>query len=206
MIVVNNIGGMDPLEISEKHSAERVGQRIREIRMSQGISQVELGKRVGLTGERIQKYEKGTRKPKLELLKQIAKALGVETQALADPIVCTYEGAMYSLFEMEKRYDLKVRRVDGRLILMFGDGSTGPINSQIDEWEKECRFIEEEINEAGNEEERNAIRHDYDMWKWTFPNALVDRSEEVLKEARMKKLQEQIAELQKQLDGLKDEE
>ncbi len=206
MIVVNNIGGMDPLEISEKHSAERVGQRIREIRMSQGISQVELGKRVGLTGERIQKYEKGTRKPKLELLKQIAKALGVETQALADPIVCTYEGAMYSLFEMEKRYDLKVRRVDGRLILMVGDGSTGPINSQIDEWEKECRFIEEEINEAGNEEERNAIRHDYDMWKWTFPNALVDRSEEVLKEARMKKLQEQIAELQKQLDGLKDEE
>ena len=206
MIVVNNIGGMDPLEISEKHSAERVGQRIREIRMSQGISQVELGKRVGLTGERIQKYEKGTRKPKLELLKQIAKALGVETQALADPIVCTNEGVMYSLFEMEKRYDLKVRRADGRLILMFGDGSTGPINSQIDEWEKECRFIEEEINEAGNEEERNTIRHDYDMWKWTFPNALVDRSEEVLKEARMKKLQEQIAELQKQLDGLKNQE
>ena len=57
MITANNPLGDDPMDINDGTSAERVGERIREIRMSQGMSQVELGEQVGITGARIYKYE-----------------------------------------------------------------------------------------------------------------------------------------------------
>ena len=108
MILVNNPFGQDPMDFNESTAADRVGRRIREIRESQNMTQAELGEKIGLNGDRVQKYENGARKPKSELLKQFARALDVSTLALTDPIVANYFGAMYALFEMEKRYDLKV--------------------------------------------------------------------------------------------------
>ena len=42
-----------------------------QIRESQGLSQAELGEKVGLSADRIQKYENGARKPKNDMLKNI---------------------------------------------------------------------------------------------------------------------------------------
>ena len=147
MIVVNNPFGQDPMDLNENSSADRVGHRIREIREAQGMTQSELGEKIGLNGDRVQKYENGVRKPKADLLKKFASALGVSTLALTDPVVANYIGAMYALFEMEKNYDLKVKRDDGKLSLVFGNGFMGEINGYIDEWEKECRQIELELEE-----------------------------------------------------------
>lgn len=206
MILVNNPFGQDPMDFNENTAADRVGYRIREIRESQNMTQAELGEKVGLNGDRVQKYENGARKPKSELLKQFANALGVSTLALTDPIVANYFGAMYALFEMEKRYDLKVKRDGAVLSLVFGNGFMGEMNSYIDEWERECRQVDIELEAATSEEERTSVLHAYEMWKWNFPKDIADRTERDLKQLRKAKLEEQMKQLQKELSDLNDED
>ena len=43
---------------------------------------------------------------------------------------------MYALFEMEKNYDLKIKRDGAKLSLVFGNGFMGDMNAYLDEWEK----------------------------------------------------------------------
>ena len=86
-------------EYSRKDAAKRIGSRIRKVRKAKGLSQTELGARVGLNGDRIQKYENGVRKPKADILEKLADALDVEIQAFADPDTSTYIGAMYAFFD-----------------------------------------------------------------------------------------------------------
>lgn len=54
-----------------------VGQRIKEARISMGISQLELGKRLGVSQAMIAQYENGARNPKTETLQKIGDALGI---------------------------------------------------------------------------------------------------------------------------------
>lgn len=204
MIMVNNPFGQDPMDFNDSTAADRVGRRIREIRESENISQSSLGESIGLNSDRVQKYENGVRKPKPELLKKIAAALGVETLALTDPIVTNYLGAMYAFFEMEKLYEMKINRVDGKLVLTFGNGFMGRMNGYLDEWEKERRRVDVELEAASSEEERAEILHRYDMWKWTFPNAITARTEADLKKLRKEKLEEQMKQLQKELSNLEE--
>ena len=73
------------MDIIEK----RIGRQIRELRKEQGISQIELAGRMGLSFQQIQKYEKGITKISVSRLYQIADALGVN--------ICVF-------FEKEKKY------------------------------------------------------------------------------------------------------
>ena len=103
--------GLPPVYIEdETSSAYRVGNRIRRIRSEKGITQAELGERVGLNADRVQKYENGARKPKAEMLQRIAAALGVSLQALEDPNTTSYIGAMYAFFEMEECFNMKIEK------------------------------------------------------------------------------------------------
>jgi transcriptional regulator with XRE-family HTH domain len=103
-------------------------RRIRAIRTEKGMSQAELGQAVGLNADRIQKYENGARKPKFDMLKQFAYALGVETIALIDPVVSNYIGAMYAFFAMEEDYELEVKKDGAKYSIQFGNGFTGTMN------------------------------------------------------------------------------
>ena len=206
MILVSNPFGQDPMDFNENTAADRVGRRIREIRESQNITQAELGEMVGLNGDRVQKYENGVRKPKADLLKKFANALGVSTLALTDPVVANFFGAMYALFEMEKNYDLKIKRDGAKLSLVFGNGFMGDMNAYLDEWEKECHQVEVELNAATSEEERASILQAYRMWKWNFPKGISDRTEKDLKALRKAKLEEQMKQLEKELSDLNNED
>ncbi|WP_410495110.1 helix-turn-helix domain-containing protein [Cellulosilyticum sp. ST5] len=55
-----------------------LGEHIRLARHCSELTQKELAKRAGLSEITIRKYEKGERKPKIEQLRKIAKALGQE--------------------------------------------------------------------------------------------------------------------------------
>jgi transcriptional regulator with XRE-family HTH domain len=60
------------------HTADiYVGARIRERRLSRGMSQFELAKSVGITFQQIQKYENGTNRVAMGRLLDIAEALDV---------------------------------------------------------------------------------------------------------------------------------
>jgi len=61
-----------------------VGQNIRICRLQQRLSQTELGARIGLTFQQIQKYEKGANRCGAARLTQIADALGVPLMTLFD--------------------------------------------------------------------------------------------------------------------------
>ena len=59
-----------------------VGARIRLYRKSQGLSQTDLGNRIGVRFQQVQKYESGANRVAASRLWKIADTLGVNIQAL----------------------------------------------------------------------------------------------------------------------------
>ena len=57
---------------------KKIGNRIKQIRNSWGLSQLELAERIGISFQQIQKYEKGATKISVVRLYQISEALGVD--------------------------------------------------------------------------------------------------------------------------------
>lgn len=55
-----------------------IGEHIKATRKNKGLSQKELGEALGVSGAMIGQYETGQRKPRLDTLRRIADALGVE--------------------------------------------------------------------------------------------------------------------------------
>jgi transcriptional regulator with XRE-family HTH domain len=145
--------GEDEFDLTVDKAAERTGRRIRTIRMARGLSQGELGAKVGLTADRIQKYENGARKPKLDLLRQIALALDVSVYALMDPTTSSYVNSMYTLFEMEKDYGLELDKIDGKVCITF-DRHAG-LYSHIEEWYLFYRLTQEKLQSAISTEEKS---------------------------------------------------
>lgn len=201
MIMVHNPFGQDAADFNEETSADRIGRRIRAIRIEKGMSQAELGTAMNLTSDRIQKYENGARKPKFDMLKQFAYVLGVETIALMDPVVSNYIGAMYAFFEMEELYELEVKKDGAKYSLQFGNGFTGIMNGYLKEWYEEREIVRIRMENA-DEEEKIAILKEYHEWEKNFPKSLCDRTEKALQKAKLKNT---IAELQEKLDKMDDE-
>lgn len=75
--------------------ATDIGQAIKENRIKKGMTQADLADKVGLATITIRQYEKGTREPKLEVLRKIALSLGVSIYSLVD-----FDGAT-SLLEQD---------------------------------------------------------------------------------------------------------
>ncbi|MEQ8450011.1 MAG: helix-turn-helix transcriptional regulator [Nitratireductor sp.] len=69
-----------------------VGARVRELRIRAGVSQVELGRALGVSFQQIQKYEKGSNRMGASRLVQVSNALGVTVETLFDG-VAGVEGA-----------------------------------------------------------------------------------------------------------------
>jgi len=80
-----------------------VGQRLRELRGSAGLSQEELAKAVGVTFQQVQKYESGGNRIAAGRLFQFSVALGVPVstffpdQATADELVSTLTAELQRL-------------------------------------------------------------------------------------------------------------
>ena len=201
MITVSNTFGKDPVEFNDETSADRVGARIRNIRMAKGLSLAELGEKVGLNADRMQKYENGARKPKLDMLKKIAEALGVSTLALADPVTTSYIGAMYAMFELERNFNMKIKPTDEDhvpgmcLTVDFKDS----LYEYMKDWYEVYAQMKSDLEVANSEEEKTEIIKSYHNWEWTFPQGIVDKTEKNLEKARLKR---KIAELQERYDQL----
>ncbi len=66
-----------------------IGEKIRSIRVSRGVTQEDLAKKTGLSRSTIVNFERGKRIPRIDDLMKIAGALGVEATIFlkANPIV-----------------------------------------------------------------------------------------------------------------------
>lgn len=187
-------------DFNRETAGDRIGRRIRAIRMEEGLSQGELGEKVNLNSNRIQQYENGARKPKYELCKQIAQALEVEESALLDPQVANYIGAMYAFFEMETLYDLRLKEVDGQICICFGESQNdmrvSTMNKNLRLWFERRKKLEDDIISADSEEEKKKIIHEYHMWEWNFPYSTAEnassKSERVKREQTASELEKTI--------------
>lgn len=61
-----------------------IGQRIKELRIKQNMTQKELAEKSGLSEITIRKYESNERKPKIENIRNIAAALKVSMNTFLD--------------------------------------------------------------------------------------------------------------------------
>ncbi|MEV4227222.1 helix-turn-helix transcriptional regulator [Streptomyces bobili] len=68
---------LDPMPDWVPARRREIGERIRTARKDAGLSQVELGERIGRDHKTVHRYEYGTRVPNLEDLLLIADALDV---------------------------------------------------------------------------------------------------------------------------------
>ena len=204
MFGVDNTLAQDPIDFYDETVASRMGNRIRTIRVEKGMSQAELGNLVGLTADRIQKYENGARKPKKDLLKNIAAALGVSTLALVDPNTTSRVGAMYALFELENRFNMKIEKTPEdkppgmSLTVDFRDS----MYEYMKEWYDVYSAMRTEMESASSEAEKTEILKAYHNWEWTFPKGLVDKTS---KEMQKRRLKSKIEELQEVYDKLDEE-
>lgn len=88
---------------------------IRKYRTEKGLSQRQLGELVGMTQQQIAQYENGKRKPKLETLDKLAKALGVKPgQLYADEYIelehYTHPESLQDIVEKKKKITLEINR------------------------------------------------------------------------------------------------
>lgn len=92
-----------------------VGDRIKHVRNFRGLTQREMGIRAGFDENtadvRINQYEAGLRKPKEEILTRIADALEVNYRSLYEPTFYTAEDIMYTLFEMDEHFNIRLHEV-----------------------------------------------------------------------------------------------
>lgn len=65
-------------------SEKAIGELIRHMRKSSGMSQMQLADKIGVSYQQVQKYEKGINKLSLSRLKQISGALGVPVSMFLD--------------------------------------------------------------------------------------------------------------------------
>ena len=99
--VYGRSGGVHPVD-------RQVGQHLRLARLTQGMSQGDLAKSVGLTFQQIQKYEKGSNRVSASKLFEFAKTLKVEVSYF-------FEGAAEGetvIAEDRVIDDTKIGRVD----------------------------------------------------------------------------------------------
>jgi transcriptional regulator with XRE-family HTH domain len=62
----------------------KIGQKIRLLRKSWGLSQIELAEKLGISFQQIQKYEKGNTRISVMRLHQIAEVLGADISHFFD--------------------------------------------------------------------------------------------------------------------------
>jgi transcriptional regulator with XRE-family HTH domain len=63
----------------------RIGQNLRRFRQNAGMSQTEIGRRIGVSFQQIQKYERGTNRVSASTLWECGEALGMPVQAFFKP-------------------------------------------------------------------------------------------------------------------------
>ncbi len=136
-----------------------VGDKIRIARVSKGLSQAELSQKLGLgkTGERISQYENGARKPKEDLLQQLAKELDVSIDAISETSFDSTNKIMHALFELEQEHPLYLKKEkDGYAIVIKNDSRNfQSLMYGLDQWYME--------------KQKQPDPEEYKRWQLTYP-------------------------------------
>lgn len=139
-----------------------IGERIKFLRNSRGMTQKQLGIAVGFSEKtadiRIAQYESGRRVPKADIVGQLADALGVFPAALNVPDISSPIGVMHTLFALEDIYGISIGidRSDGKAALYFR--ANPELNEMVESWLGKALLMM--CGEITQEE--------YDNWRYNF--------------------------------------
>ena len=141
-----------------------VGDRIKRIRNLRGLTQKELGTAVGFDEKtadvRIAQYESGTRTPKEDMLRSISEALDVNYRSLYEPSLYAVEDVLYTLFELDEHYGIKIVG-DDKLSIDFN-------NRLANDFLKEWQLRKQELADG------KITKEEYIEWKINWPQTADD--------------------------------
>lgn len=145
-----------------------IGDKLRRIRTFRGYTQAELGKMVGLSGDRIRQYENDVRKPKPELLKKFVTALDVHMSAISDINITTFDDIMHILFLLEDELDLSINKNNNQYSLMFNNDPTNrDILYALDSW---YTAKQNSLPQKTDDNEIILKKHKaYNNWRFRYP-------------------------------------
>lgn len=93
-----------------------IGEKIKKFRTLRGMTQKELGVKVGFKEStavvRIHQYETNKMKPKSDIRTRIAEELDIENEALNDVEINTIEDIAYLLMELGEKYKLNIHHLE----------------------------------------------------------------------------------------------
>ena len=148
-----------------------ISERIRFIRKKRNMTQKYVGMMLGFgeknADSRIAQYENGRRAPREDVLQEIAKILGVSTDALDNPNLDTYNRLMHTLFAIEDVYGLTIDRINGQLCLVADENKPecfAKIFSRLNEWNE----MKEKLKDGRIDETQ------YDSWRYNYPTRFVE--------------------------------
>lgn len=166
-----------------------LGEKIKFIRSLRGLTQKELGLRVGFSAStadnRIRQYEIGKMKPKDIILERIADELDVPVEILNDIDInqSNTNALLYLFFELERTSGLKISKQDGQFVLYFDRNNIqGECYSEgLSNWynAREKFFPTEESLNDDN------ILHDYRIWTQEYPKNAQNEAIELSNQVRM---------------------
>lgn len=163
------------------------GERIRWFRNSQGMTQKDLGLKVGFPERnadiRIRQYEIGQRNPKADMISDLARIFDVADEALSVPDIDNYIGLMHTLFALEDMYGLTIAKVDGQVCLKMDVNhdhyDMGLAQDLIDWYEQK-----DKVNNG------SMLISEYDHWRYSYPKDKVAEFRASLDSLRDKKQEE----------------
>ena len=124
------------------------------------FTQKYLGQLIGFPEKtadiRIAQYESGTRTPKADITKELAKALEVSPLALDVPDIDTELGLIHTLFALEDLYGLQPDEKDGEIKLNFSNAS---VLRAVKAWAEQSAKLK-----AGE-----ITKEEYDEWRYNYP-------------------------------------
>ena len=184
-----------------------VGCRIRHTRSIQGMTQAELGKLVDLPPDRIQKYESGTRTPKVELISKIAEALDVPIDCfleydLSDPV-----RLIHLIYELTKLYNLDFYMKDNKVVIKSKDGLIDEFASYLESYISKKIDLDIALEDTTRENEKIRLLNEFEKWiyKNEFTKRDADTEKEMIKSA-IRELNQKEEALKKILNDLEAEE
>ena len=129
----------------------KTGERIKNIRKQKGISQKELGTRLGVSQQMIGQYETNTREPKIETLRKIANALEVKLSDFLEvgQIINQYNSIDETMDSLQKKEDGTLQRSIG---ITLSPMLAEKISIKSDPLEKEILSYFDLLNLTGKQE------------------------------------------------------
>ena len=142
------------------------GERIRKFRNMIGMTQQELGTKLGFSEKsaviRVGQYENENRKPKQDMINNMAYIFDVASESITVPDIDNYIGLMHTLFALEDRYGLTVTMLDGQICLKQDINHPNYNHSLADDlqswYDKKSKLTSGSI-----------LASEYDHWRYNFP-------------------------------------